>query len=1077
MAARLVALQKQTTRIRNICILAHVDHGKTTLTDSLIASNGIISSKLAGSVRYLDSRDDEIERGITMKSSGISLLFHTKPNPANPAGEDILVNLIDSPGHIDFASEVSTASRLCDGCLVLVDAVEGVCTQTHSVLRQALNEQIKPILVINKIDRLITQLKMSPYEAYSHMSMILEEVNSIVGTFHMENLIADDSRAYLQAVEAESSTATDAARAVDDWILEDRDDEHLYFSPEKGNVVFASAIDGWAFQIDHFAALYASKLGVKESALMKVLWGDYYFDPKTKRAVGPKGLKGRALKPFFVQFILENLWSVYDAVEKDRAKLEKIVQVLNLKVLPRDLKAKDPKPVLQTVMHQWLPLANAILNAIANIVPSPLEASRNRLPNLLASLPPVVSNQPKNAYSQEEDAMIACDTSSPHVVAFVSKMFSVPADTLQSNAKKSVGVPGSTSDRVQLSSEEEREKRRLAMLAERAERRRREQDGHQSHNSPVTAQEERPVAVTADKLQRMASAALSDSGSENAQSTNEPEILIGFARCYSGTIRIGQKLHVLGPKYHPSKPRLHHSEFTVSKLYMMMGRELFEIEEVPAGNVFGIGGLDGHVLKSATLSSSLNVRNFGKVHGEAPILRVALEPMNPSEMNKLVDGLQLLNQADPCVEVFLQETGEHVIVTAGALHLERCLKDLRERFARIEIQVSEPIVPFRETISTAPAITKPDEEESDSEEHVKLPTGTVILSTPNNVATFRIRAVPLPKNVLDFLNQSSERLKEFAEANDQGSDANINERLKYVGELELRFEEAKKEGKLVEKDVWTNMSRRILEFGPKEIGPNILVCGESFEDQFQPWVGKTETGTKSPVIMADDVLNNLNGEDETSSRRILALADYEGSVSLGFQMATFAGPLCNEPMMGVGFILENFKLDQELAESRQIGLLPGQIMATFREGCRQAFLKWSPRMALAMYSSEMLGKVYAVLNRRRGRILSEEIKEGTPFFQIKSLLPVIESFGFSDDIRKKTSGTASPQLIFSGFEVLDIDPFWVPTTQEELEDLGEKADRENIAKKYMEGVRQRKGMFVERKIVEHAEKQRTLKQK
>ncbi|KAF9896755.1 Cytoplasmic GTPase/eEF2-like protein (ribosomal biogenesis) [Lobosporangium transversale] len=103
------------------------------------------------------------------------------------------------------------------------------------------------------------------------------------------------------------------------------------------------------------------------------------------------------------------------------------------------------------------------------------------------------------------------------------------------------------------------------------------------------------------------------------------------------------------------------------------------------------------------------------------------------------------------------------------------------------------------------------------------------------------------------------------------------------------------------------------------------------------------------------------------------------------------------------------------------------------------------------------------------------MKEGTPFFTIQALLPVVESFGFADDIRKRTSGAASPQLIFSHFEVLEMDPFWVPNTIEELEDLGEKADRENVAKKYMDAVRKRKGLFVEQKIVEHAEKQRTLR--
>lgn len=124
----------------------------------------------------------------------------------------------------------------------------------------------------------------------------------------------------------------------------------------------------------------------------------------------------------------------------------------------------------------------------------------------------------------------------------------------------------------------------------------------------------------------------------------------------------------------------------------------------------------------------------------------------------------------------------------------------------------------------------------------------------------------------------------------------------------------------------------------------------------------------------------------------------------------------------------------------------------------------------------MLGRVYDVLTRRRGRILSESLKEGTPFFTIQSRLPVAESFGFSDEIRKRTSGAASPQLIFQGFEILEEDPFWVPFTEDDLEDLGELADRENVAKRYMDRVRERKGLVVSgRKLVKDAEKQKTLK--
>lgn len=135
----------------------------------------------------------------------------------------------------------------------------------------------------------------------------------------------------------------------------------------------------------------------------------------------------------------------------------------------------------------------------------------------------------------------------------------------------------------------------------------------------------------------------------------------------------------------------------------------------------------------------------------------------------------------------------------------------------------------------------------------------------------------------------------------------------------------------------------------------------------------------------------------------------------------------------------------------------------------------------------MLGKVYGVVAKRKGRIVSEEMKEGTAFFTVSALLPVVESFGFADgssmtlpltastdsvaitEIRTRTSGAASPQLVFHGYEILDQDPFWVPTTEEELEDLGEKADKENIAKKYMEVVRRRKVRFIASPLADSAD--------
>lgn len=273
-----------------------------------------------------------------MESSAISLYFSMLRRSAAETvslQKEYLINLIDSPGHIDFSSEVFTASRLCDGALVLVDAVEGVCSQTVTVLRQTWTEHLKPLLVINKVDRLITELRMSPGEAYTHLSKLLEQVNAVIGSFYQGERMEEDlqwrerveervaAAAAKEQEKAERKAARNLNGVVDDvdnitttsatGEFEEKDDEDLYFSPEKNNVIFSSAVDGWAFTVRQFASIYEKKLGMKRSVLEKVLWGDFYLEPKTRRILGSKHLKGRALKPMFVQLVLDNIWAVYEA--------------------------------------------------------------------------------------------------------------------------------------------------------------------------------------------------------------------------------------------------------------------------------------------------------------------------------------------------------------------------------------------------------------------------------------------------------------------------------------------------------------------------------------------------------------------------------------------------------------------------------------------------------------------------------------------------------------------------------------------------------------------------------------------
>lgn len=187
--------------------------------------------------------------------------------------------------------------------------------QTVTVLRTIYLSHLKPILVINKLDRLITEIRLSPIEAYHHLNRIIEDVNAVVGSFYSSERMEEDLRRYERK---KASGNGDAANgdAAEEEPFEERDDSELYFDPAVGNVLFASAIDGWAFRLSRFAELYASKLGFSANNLNKVLWGEWYLDPKSKRVLSRKKMEasGKKLKPLFVQFVLDNIWAVYDCV-------------------------------------------------------------------------------------------------------------------------------------------------------------------------------------------------------------------------------------------------------------------------------------------------------------------------------------------------------------------------------------------------------------------------------------------------------------------------------------------------------------------------------------------------------------------------------------------------------------------------------------------------------------------------------------------------------------------------------------------------------------------------------------------
>lgn len=313
-------------------------------------------------------------------------------------------------------------------------------------------------------------------------------------------------------------------------------------------------------------------------------------------------------------------------------------------------------------MQQWLPLSTATFQAIVDIIPPPDIAQSQRIPFMLHPDKARESSTPLTPLNHLEEGLYGCkQDDQSEIVAYVSKMFAIGRSELPEHRPKEL-----TAEEMRQRGREEREKR--AALASGV-----------SNGVEIDG-----IEGLTEKIDT-----LNVNDGQNGPSTGaeSSEVLLAFSRIFSGTIRRGTPLLATLPKYNPDLGASHPKNLRymarvqAKELYMMMGRDLVAVDEVPAGHVCAIGGLDGVVHRNATLWAPNATGVSGEVEGSlvnlaginlqsAPIVRVALEPENPGDMPKLVKGLQILNQADPCAEYLVQETGEHVILTAGELHLE-----------------------------------------------------------------------------------------------------------------------------------------------------------------------------------------------------------------------------------------------------------------------------------------------------------------------------------------------------------------------------------------------------------------------
>jgi len=632
------AIMDKTDAIRSMSVIAHVDHGKSTLTDSLVCKAGIISAKAAGDARFTDTRADEQERGVTIKATGISLYFeHDDDDGKGP--QPHLINLIDSPGHVDFSSEVTAALRITDGALVVVDCIEGCAVQTETVLRQALAERVRPSLFVNKVDRCILELQMEPEDMYQRFCKAIENVNVIIATYN-------------DALMGDSQVA-----------------------PEKGTVAFGSGLHGWGFSIERFAKIYAAKMGVEKDKMQKRLWGDSFFNAKKKtwtNVMQPEGAD-EVLPRAFCQFIMTPIAQLMRAILNDeKEKYEKMMTTLGI-TLKGDDRQLTGKPLMKRSMQIWINAADTLLGMIVTKLPSPKAAQKYRVENLYEG--------PMD--DEAANAIRSCDPAGP-LMMYVSKM-----------------VP------------------------------------------------------TSDKGRFYA-----------------------FGRVFSGTIATGQKVRIQGPFYKPgSKEDLNVKN--IQRTVLMMGRFTEQIQDVPCGNTVALVGVDQYILKSGTITTLESAHNIADMkYSVSPVVKVAVRAKDGKDLPKLVEGLKKLSKSDPLVLCTTEESGEHVIAGCGELHIEICLKDLKDEYAQCDFVVSDPVVSYRETVG-------------------ELSNQTCLAKSPNKHNRIYITAEPLPED-----------LSKGIEDGKIGPKADPKDRAKI----------------LKEKFDWDDAAaRKIWCYGPETTGANIVV--------------------------------------------------------------------------------------------------------------------------------------------------------------------------------------------------------------------------------------------------------------
>lgn len=619
--------------IRNVTLCGHLHHGKTCFVDCLIEqTHPEIYSSDDKDIRYTDTLFTEQERGVSIKASPVTLVL---PDSRN---KSYLMNLFDTPGHVNFSDEVTAAFRISDGVVIFIDAAEGIMLNTERLLKHAVQEKLPVTICLNKIDRLMLELKLPPTDAYYKLRHTLEEVNSLLSVYS-------------------------------------EDETGVTVSPLLGNVCFASSYYRFCFTLGSFAKIYSDSFGgINDKEFARRLWGDIYFNSKTRKFT--KKPPSSSSQRSFVEFVLEPMYKIFAQVVGDVDEcLPRLCDELGISLTKEERKL-NIRPLLRLVCNRFFGDFTGFVDMCVNFIKSPVDNAQTKIENIYTG--------------------------------------------------------GSDSDLVE----------------------------HMCQCDP-----DGPLMIHTTKL----------------YPTQDATSFHVLGRIMSGTLLANQEVRILGENY--SLQDEEDSRFgQVGRLWISEARYKVEVNRVPAGNWILIEGIDQPIVKTSTIT---DVSNSDEVYIFRPlkfntssVIKIAVEPVNPSELPKMLDGLRKVNKSYPLLTTKVEESGEHIILGTGELYLDCVMHDLRKMYSEIDIKVADPVVSFCETV-------------------VETSSLKCFAETPNKRNKLTMIAEPLEKGLAEDIENEvvqitwpRKRLGEFFQT-------------KYDWDL------------LAARSIWA--------FGPDATGPNILV--------------------------------------------------------------------------------------------------------------------------------------------------------------------------------------------------------------------------------------------------------------